>query len=292
VAVFTDGLDGTPATTLRTRTGWSRPAGADEATLVSGGSGFSLTGGTAAASGTWHAPTSQPSSADQYCEAILPTVAQIGFPLGVRCDTTNSLGAGYVLRYNGPLQLFRRSAAGGLTSIGSYTVPTPADLATNPVRLEAIGTAIKVYFKGAAVISVTDANIASGSVAMLSRGGSSSTANDVDNWQSGEAGAPSNTTSTVTVGVVQATGCVVNTALAHSVTAAQVNVSGLTVAVRIAAIIAVIAASFLAIGKLIGTNTSSGGTGFVNVRGRLIGDAPTGIAGFIRGLGLSLGLGL
>jgi len=188
VATFTDGLDGTAGSSLHTRTGWSRPAGADTAVLLASGSGFSLPAGTTTASSTWHAPTAQPSGADQYAEALIRSSSQISFPLGVRCNTASYLGAGYLVRYNGGIQLYRRTVEGGLSLLGSYTVPTPADLTTNPVRLEAIGTAIKVYFKSAAVISVTDANIASGSVAMLTRGGGTGTVVDVDNWQSGEAG--------------------------------------------------------------------------------------------------------
>lgn len=191
--VFTDLLDGAAGQSLENRPGWSKTTGADVAALADGGSGFCLPGGTTTASGTWHAPTIQPASADQYCEGILRLAnSALSCPLGVRCDISAAAGQGYLVQLDnstGRLRLLRRSSAGALTTLGTFSVPTPADLDSNKVRLQAVGTAISVLFSGATVIGpVADALIASGSVAMLSRGGSlvSTAVARIDNWESGE----------------------------------------------------------------------------------------------------------
>lgn len=175
---FTDNLDGTAGDLLSSRSGWSRPVGSDDAKVVSSGSGIALAPNAGAAStGTWHAPSSQPSGNDEYVEAYIGAVAN-AFPLGVRCDTSVATGGGYLARCTASnvIELFRRSSSGVLLNIGSYTVPTPSDLTTNKVKLEVVGTTLNVYFKGSAVIGpVTRTDFSSGSVAMLSRGGTAST---------------------------------------------------------------------------------------------------------------------
>lgn len=179
MASFTDNLDGTPGSALASRSGWSRPVGSDTWPLRAGGSGYLPTNGTTLASSTWHVPNSQPSGNDQFSEAILgQSSGGMAFPLGVRCDVSNGSGQGYFARVsNSVIQLYRRSAAGAFTSLGTYSPPTPSDLASNPVRLEVVGSEISVYFMGSRVIGpVTDAAIASGSVASLSRGGSTGAA--------------------------------------------------------------------------------------------------------------------
>lgn len=191
--IFNDNLDGSVGDLLRNRSGWSRPVGADEAQVLSGFTGgFALTLGTTVASSTWHVPTTQPSSADQYVSGLLDTAPQASvFPLGVRCDVSNNLGAGYLLRHGttGVLQLFRRTSAGNQAQIGSASI-TVADLVANPVTLKAVGNQISVEFKGATVIGpVTDTTATSGSVAILSRGGVLSTRSMINSWESGEVGA-------------------------------------------------------------------------------------------------------
>jgi hypothetical protein len=188
VTTFTDNLDGTTGTNLSARTGWSRPTGADNAVLK-GGSGYALTSGTTAASGTWHAPTSQPSGNNQYAEALLTASSTAAFPLGVRCDTTAALGQGYLARRNSTttVQLFVRNSSGTLTQLGSTYTDTQVNLDASKIRLEASGTSITVKLGGVTVIGpVTDSSIASGSVAMLSRGGSGAGTSTVDDWGSGD----------------------------------------------------------------------------------------------------------
>ena len=196
MATFTDNLDGTSGDLLSARSGWSRPTGADNAAIVSTGSGVALTTGSTAANGTWHVPTSQPSGNDQYAEALIGTAVN-AFPLGVRCDTSSATGGGYLARCTtaNNIELYRRSASGVLLSLGSYAVPTPSDLTTNKVRLEVVGNDLSVYFKGSAVLGpIARTDFASGSVAMLSRGGTASTTvYTADDWGSGDIGAGSQT---------------------------------------------------------------------------------------------------
>jgi hypothetical protein len=192
MATFSDNLDGSVGDLLRLRSGWSRPVGADDISIVTGFTGgFAIPQGTTLASSTWHVPTSQPSSADQYVTALLDTTALATmFPMAVRADVSSNLGAAYMVRHGstGQLQLFRRTGAGAQASIGTAAI-TAADLATNPVTLKAVGNQISVEFKGATVIGpVTDNTASSGSVAMLSRGGSTPTRSQINSWESGEVG--------------------------------------------------------------------------------------------------------
>ena len=184
---FTDNLDGTAGTFLRNRTGWSRPTGADDAVLDST-TGYRLTNGTTTASSTWHAPTSQPSGNDQYVEALVASNGNTAcFQLGVRCDTSTANGQAYLCRRpsDTSLQLYFRNSSGALSLLGSYT-GTKANLDANKARLEVTGTSISVKFMGSTVIGpVTNTSIASGSVAILTRGGSASTRN-IDDWESGD----------------------------------------------------------------------------------------------------------
>lgn len=188
MASFTDSFNGTTGDLLSARSGWSRPTGADAVQLSSSTAGPRLTNGTTAASGTWHAPTSQPSNPDQYASAILKSITLANaFPLGVRCDTSTALGSGYLLRRSSSsdqLALFYRNSSGGLTSMGTFT-SNATDL-LSPVTLRVVGTSITVELLGAVVIGpVTDTNLSSGSVAMLSRGGSL-TNSTLDEWDSGD----------------------------------------------------------------------------------------------------------
>ena len=187
MTTFSDTLDGTPGDLLRNRSGWSRPTGADEAVVPAGGSGFALTGGTTAASGTWHAPTSQPSGNDQFCEIRLFAGGD-NFGCGTRCDITNALGQAMLARANASnnIQMFRRTSIGGLVSLGTFSSTSTNVGAGHFLRLESVGDQHTVWFMGAIVIGpVTDATIASGSVAALSRGGTTSTVR-VDDWSSGD----------------------------------------------------------------------------------------------------------
>jgi hypothetical protein len=190
VPIFSDNLDGSVGDLLRNRSGWSRLVGVDEAQIISGFTGgFALATGTTNASSTWHVPTVQPASDDQYVTGLLDSIPKNGvFPLGVRCDVSSALGAGYLARHQttGVLSLFRRTSSGTLTQIGSASV-TASDLANNSVTLKAVGSQITVEFLGATVIGpVVDATATSGSVAILSRGGSLTAQSAINGWESGE----------------------------------------------------------------------------------------------------------
>jgi hypothetical protein len=224
MSTFTDNLDGTSGTNLSARTGWSRPTGADNAILRSG-SGYALSNGTTNASGTWHKPTSQPGGNDQYAEALVTGSAVNAFQLGVRCDTSSATGQGYLCRRNSTttLQLFVRNSSGTLTQLGTTYTDTQANLDASKVRLEVTGTSIQVKLGSTVVIGpVTDATIASGSVAMLSRGGTNPATTNVDDWGSGDL------TAVVAVGLTTAT----NTALALS--AVDIRAAGLSTATNTA----------------------------------------------------------
>lgn len=202
---FTDALTGTPGALLSARTGWSRPTGSDSIPISSGGTGVDATNGTTAANGTWHVPTSQPSGNDEYASGILNNVAGSGvFPLGVRCNTASALGQGYLLRRTtNTLELFRRNNSGTLTSMGTF-LSTAGNLA-NPVTLKAVGTSISVELLGSTVIGpVTDTNIASGSVAFLSRGGSAVAGPIVSAWDSGDVSTGITGTLSATLGALTA----------------------------------------------------------------------------------------
>lgn len=204
---FTDALTGTPGALLSARTGWSRPTGSDSIPISSGGTGVDYTNGTTAANGTWHAPTSQPSGNDQYVTGIIGNGSSGGngtFPMGVRCNTASALGQGYLLRRNvNTLELFRRNNSGTLTSMGTFA-STSGNLA-NPVTLKAVGTSISVELLGSTVIGpVTDTNIASGSVAFLSRGGSAVAGPIIQAWDSGDVSTGITGTLSATLGALTA----------------------------------------------------------------------------------------
>lgn len=227
MTTFTDSLNGTAGDLLSARSGWSRPVGADNAAIITGGSGVALTTGATTGSSTWHVPTSQPSGNDQYAEALIGTFLN-AFPLGVRCDPSTATGGGYLARVNTSniIELFRRSASGVLLSLATYTVPTPSDLLTNKVRLEVVGTTLNVYFMGAAVIGpITRTDFASGSVAMLSRGGTASTTvYTVDDWGSGDVGAAAITGSAA--GTIDFTGSAAATAKITGTAAGTIGFAG------------------------------------------------------------------
>lgn len=188
--IFSDNLDGSVGDLLRNRSGWSRTVGVDDAQIISGfPGGFAVQTGTTTAASTWFVPNVQPASNDQYASGLLDSIPKNGvFPLGVRCDVTSAGGAGYFVRHqtSGVLQLFRRTNTGTLTQIGSASAAT-TDLASNPVTIKAVGTQISVDFLGFTVIGpVTDTTTSSGSVALLSRGGSLSTSPAINSWESGE----------------------------------------------------------------------------------------------------------
>lgn len=197
MATFSDNLNGTSGDLLRSRSGWSRAIGSDEVQINTGGSGVAITNGTTAASGTWHVPTSQPSGADQYTEGFLKTGPASGGarPLCVRADTSSATGAAYTARRNAAnaIIVHRRSGTGTFTQIGSYTVSPSTDFDTKAVKLEAVGTQITVYLGGTTVIGpITDSAIASGSIAILSLGGSlTSSENILDDMGWGDVGAAS-----------------------------------------------------------------------------------------------------
>jgi len=139
-------------------------------------------------------PASQPTTNDQYVEAIL-ALGGNGFPLCIRANTASALGQAIVCRRNNAgsiINLFHRNSSGTLTSLGTYTASS-GDLATNPVRLEGVGTDITVKFMGATILGpFTDPNTygAVGSVAVLSRGGSATTTTPTfDNMAWGDVGA-------------------------------------------------------------------------------------------------------
>lgn len=188
--IFSDNLDGSVGDLLRNRAGWSRPIGADEAQVITGFTGgFTLPTGTTTAASTWFVPNLQPSGNDQYASGLLDSTPRNGvFPLGVRCNISIAAGAGYFVRHqtSGVLQLFRRTDSGTLTQIGSAAVST-TDLVSNPVTIKAVGSQVSVDFLGSTVIGpVADATAATGSVAMLSRGGSLPSGPAINSWESGE----------------------------------------------------------------------------------------------------------
>jgi len=293
---FSDNLDGSVGDLLRNRSGWSRPVGADEAQIITGFTGgFAITIGTTVASSTWHVPTSQPSSADQYVTGLLDTVGNAtAFPLGIRCDVSNNLGSAYLCRHGttGQLQLFRRTATGSQASIGTATV-TAADLATNPVTLKAVGNQISVEFMGATVIGpLTDTTATSGSVAALSRGGSLSARSLLNSWESGDVAVPGGpTTITVATAAIDLAGQIVPIANGTAITAAQMVYSAAPLSVAIASYILVITAILSITGQILFANAKIGGAAIIQYAGRFL-TIPGLVVLITRAQGLSLRLGL
>lgn len=197
-ATATDDFNGSPSALLSARSGWSRLLGTDAVQLSTTGFTLRMTNGTTTAATTWHVLAPQPSTADQYATCNLLNYSDAttsAFPLGVRCDTSATTGAGYFLRRAAggsaspnQLQLFKRSNSGAFTSLGSYTPANTGDLGS-PVTLKAVGDQITVELLGVAVIGpVSDASVTSGSVAMLTRGGTLYGGNQADNYEIGDVG--------------------------------------------------------------------------------------------------------
>lgn len=194
MATYTDNLDGTAGTLLSARSGVTRTVGVDDITLTTGGSGYYMTDGAIGSNGTWHKFDNQPAGNDQYVEAFLQRGSGGNpFPLCVRADTSSANGAGYIsgMDTTTRIRLLRRIASGQMVALGSYTHGNATDQATNKARLEVVGTTLTVSFMGSVVIGpITDANISSGSVAILTRGGTATTTTaTVDDIAWGDAGA-------------------------------------------------------------------------------------------------------
>lgn len=196
MAVFTDGFVGTPGALISARVGWTTATGADANQIAPSGDGVSVTTGTGSTV-TRQLPSSQPSSADQYAQAMLLASDNGPFLLGVRI---NSSGEGYYVRRgaggtNGILQLYRRSGT-AFTLLGSFT--STSDSVAFPTRLQAVGNQISVVSNVITLIGpITDSNFPTGSVGFLTRGGSVAATSRLDDWQSGEVSSSSDTSAPV-----------------------------------------------------------------------------------------------
>lgn len=99
-----------------------------------------------------------PSSADYYVEAdyIIYTDSQ-GPLLCVRMSTTAQTY--YGVRYQGEQYVLSKFIAGVEAWIGTPWAPASPHRGTHKLKLDVLGTAIKVYVDGVLVISVTDTSI-------------------------------------------------------------------------------------------------------------------------------------
>jgi hypothetical protein len=191
VTSFSDNLDGVAGALLTQRAGWQYGiSGVDsDAILADGGSGFR--GSTTASATQVIQPTSQPTGADQFAEALLPTTSIGPYPLGVRINYGTQVG-GYFVRLSSTsatgLQLVRRSTS-ALTSSAMTTLGTGSGANTStPCRLVAKGNQVWVEQGGVVLIGpVTDTNFSAGKVGIFMRGpGVAGAGAHFDNWISGD----------------------------------------------------------------------------------------------------------
>ncbi len=108
---------------------------------------------------------------------------------GVYCRAATGTNPAYYLAWidasTDNVQLYKTTGGGTFTQLGSnasVTVSLPQTL-----RIEAIGTAIKVYWDGVQKISVTDSSVTTGKRAGMRFGAPGSTLRIVDNFRAGDA---------------------------------------------------------------------------------------------------------
>jgi hypothetical protein len=123
---------------------------------------------------------------DQYSQVVikaLPASSFVGCGPAVRMSAS---AGGYTVAVNTVAGIHLYGPSG---VIGSYGETTPA--VNDLIRLEAEGTAIRVYQNGTLRISTTDSNIASGNPGIFAYANGQTLADiQLDDWEGGNLGAP------------------------------------------------------------------------------------------------------
>lgn len=125
-----------------------------------------------------------PPSADYYAEADVYVVSDVGETgIAIRMDATvDTMYLGRYRKAGGAWELYK-VVAGSYTSLGTSSATLSVG-STYHMRLQAVGTAIKLFVDGTAVINVTDSDIsAAGGAGVRVTGSGATTGYHLDNFQ-------------------------------------------------------------------------------------------------------------
>lgn len=123
--------------------------------------------------GTW--------PSNQYCQAKITTVSTNSTEgAGPACRHTT--GQYYYVRCTTSATTLFKYTSGTRVSVGT---PASAVAANSVVKLECIGTSIKVYDDGVEIISTTDSDLSGGQPGVWAYGGASSFG-ALDDWEAGD----------------------------------------------------------------------------------------------------------
>ncbi len=125
---------------------------------------------------------------DNYAQMSIITRGT-GDGCGVYCRASTGTNPAYYIAYlieaSDNVQLYKNTGGASFTQLGSNVAVTVS--LPNTLRVEAIGTAIKVYWDGVQKISVTDSSITTGKRAGMRVGSGGSTQRIVDGFRAGDA---------------------------------------------------------------------------------------------------------
>jgi hypothetical protein len=150
-----------------------------------------------------------------------------------------------------------RVSAGGFTQLGSTVAQTLTNNQTYVLKLEMIGTAIKVYVDGSQIISVTDSGITQVGKAGIRMFGSTSQSDTVgihiDNYSADDVGGSVANTLTSDPGTLTLTGSTVGMSVARqlAISPASLVLTGATVDLRTGKVLGVTPASLSLAGSTV-----------------------------------------